>query len=103
MSSERPARTCESYDSNRAVTLISALNSFETGQPVSAAFTAVLQLALSAPGVCATRSRWLFVIAEASGGFLSRILALVFELPAVGPSLAHFAETSLGQHPARGS
>src|SRR4029077_8791719 len=51
-------RNAVAYDSRRALTEISALKSLETGQPVSAAFTAASNLALSAPGTRATRSRW---------------------------------------------
>jgi len=46
----------------RAFTEISALNSLETGQPVSAPLTAASNLALSALGIVATRSRWLLVM-----------------------------------------
>ena len=53
-----PVRSAlEPYGLSRAVTEISALKSFETGQPVSAALTAASNLARSAPGMCATRSR----------------------------------------------
>src|SRR2546430_4393840 len=53
------ARRNGAQDSSLAETEISALKSFETGQPVSAFFTAVSNFALSAPGILATRSRWL--------------------------------------------
>ena len=44
-------REGSAYDSSLAVTVISALKSFETGQPVSAPFTAASNFALSAPGI----------------------------------------------------
>src|SRR5215467_8411061 len=83
-----------------ALTVISALKSFETGQPVSAAFTAASNLALSAPGTCATRSRWLFVIANPSGNFSSEIVAVVSSLLAVMPALPNCADSAIVKHPA---
>src|SRR6266436_8419415 len=47
------ARRNGAQDSSLAETEISALKSFETGQPVSAFFTAVSNFALSAPGILA--------------------------------------------------
>src|SRR6267378_3673089 len=93
---ENPVR----QDSSRALTLISALKSFETGQPVSAAFTAVSNLALSAPGICATRSKWLFVMAKPSGSFASEIVAVVSSLLAVMPALPSCAESAMVKQPA---
>jgi hypothetical protein len=52
-----PACQAGAKASSRALTEILALNRRETGQPVSAAFTAASNLALSAPGIRATRSR----------------------------------------------
>src|SRR5262249_50503732 len=56
-----------------ALTESSALNSFDTGHPVSAAFTAASNLARSAPGMVATRSRWLLVMEKLSPTF-SRVM-----------------------------
>src|SRR5882762_6308963 len=88
------------YDSRRALTLISALKSLDTGQPVSAAFTAASNLPLSAPGICATRSRWLFVMAKPSGSFSSEIVAVVSSRLAVMPALPSCAESAIVKHPA---
>src|SRR5215467_14350714 len=52
-----------------ALTVISALKSLDTGQPVSAALTAASNLALSAPGISAIRSRWLLVTENPSPTF----------------------------------
>src|SRR6266852_6959979 len=93
-------RTPGSYGSNRAVTLISALKSFETGQPVSAAFTAASNFALSAPGTRATRSRWLLVIAKPSGSLSSVMVAVVSSLLAVMPALPSCAESAIVKQPA---
>ena len=60
------------HDSRRASTEISALNSFEAGQPVSAAFTAASNFALSVPGIRATSSRGLFRDVEAVADLLER-------------------------------
>src|ERR1700693_424906 len=83
-----------------ALTVISALKSLETGQPVSAALTAASNLALSAPGICATRSRWLFVMAKPSGSFSSEIVAVVSSLLAVMPALPSCAESAIVKQPA---
>src|ERR1700687_3432670 len=93
---ERPG----SQDSSRAVTLISALKSFETGQPVSAAFTAASNLALSAPGICATRSRGLFVMAKPSGSLSRVIVAVVSSRLAVMPAFPSCAESAMVKQPA---
>src|SRR6266566_1181427 len=87
-------------DSRRAFTLISALKSFETGQPVSAAFTAASNFALSAPGTRATRSRWLLVIAKPSGSLSSVMVAVVSSLLAVMPALPSCAESAIVKQPA---
>src|SRR5229473_4615743 len=87
-------------DSRRAFTLISALKSFDTGQPVSAAFTAASNFALSAPGTRATRSRWLLVIAKPSGSLSSVIVAVVSSLLAVMPALPSCAERAMVKQPA---
>src|SRR6266566_4945096 len=87
-------------DSRRAFTLISALKSFETGQPVSAAFTAASNFALSAPGTRATRSRWLLVIAKPSGRLSSVIVAVVSSLLAVMPAVPSWAESAIVKQPA---
>src|SRR5580692_982552 len=93
-------RSLAGQDSSRALTLISALKSFETGHPVSAALTAASNLALSAPGTCATRSRWLFVIANPSASFSSEIVAVVSSLLAVNPAPPSCAESAMVKHPA---
>src|SRR5258708_28844790 len=87
-------------DSRRAVTLISALKSFDTGQPVSAAFTAASNLGLSAPGSRATRSRWFLVMAKPSGSLSSEIVAVVSSRLAVMPALPSCAESAIVKHPA---
>src|SRR5712671_3281174 len=87
-------------DSRRAFTLISALKSFDTGQPVSAAFTAASNFALSAPGTRATRSRWLLVIAKPSGSLSSVMVAVVSSLLAVMPALPSCAESAIVKQPA---
>src|SRR6202162_1079716 len=70
-----------------ALTVISALKSLETGQPVSAALTAASNLALSAPGIVATRSRWLLVIEKPSPTLASVTVAVVSSFCAVMPAL----------------
>src|SRR2546423_3050713 len=60
------ARRNGPQDSSLAETEISALKSFETGQPDSAFFTAVSNFALSAPGTLAVGSRWVLVQAKPS-------------------------------------
>src|SRR5258707_5360079 len=90
---QRPKR--RGQDSRRALTEISALKSFETGQPVSAAFTAASNLALSAPGTRATRSRWLLVMPKPSGSFSSEIVAVVFKPLAVIAAVASWSEKAL--------
>src|SRR5437667_8376935 len=86
--------------SRRALTDISALKSFETGQPVSAALTAASNLDLSAPGTCATRSRWLLVMPKPSGSLSSVIVAVVSSLLAVKPAFPSCAESAMVKHPA---
>src|SRR5256884_516810 len=88
------------YETSRALTLISALNSFETGQPVSAFFTAVSNFAWSAPGMCATRSKWLFVMAKPSGSFSSEMVAVVSSLLAVIPAFPNCPESAMVKQPA---
>src|SRR5580692_6103123 len=83
-----------------ALTLISALKSLETGQPVSAAFTAASNLALSAPGMVATRSRWLLVIEKPSPTFSSDTVAVVSSFCAVIPAPPSCAESAMVKHPA---
>jgi len=56
-------------ETSLAFTEISAWKSLETGQPVSAALTAASNLALSAFGMVATRSRWLLVMEKPSPTF----------------------------------
>src|SRR5438309_1135406 len=87
-------------DSRRAFTLISALKSFDTGQPVSAAFTAASNLALSAPGTRATRSRWLFVMVNPSPTFSRLSVAVVSSLSAFKPAPPSCAESAIVKHPA---
>src|SRR5579872_855035 len=84
----------------RALTLISALNSLETGQPVSAALTAASNLVLSAPGMVATRSRWLFVTEKPSPTLSSVIVAVVSSFCAVIPAPPSWAERAIVKHPA---
>src|ERR1700722_4571025 len=84
----------------RALTLISALKSFETGQPVSAAFTAASNFALSAPGMVATTSRWLLVMEKPSPTLSSVIVAGVSSFPAVIPAPPSCAESAMVKHPA---
>src|SRR2546423_11290841 len=87
-------------DSRRALTEISALKSLETGQPVSAALTAASNLDLSAPGTCATRSRWLLVMPKPSGSLSRVIVAVVSSLLAVMPAFPSCAESAMVKHPA---
>src|SRR5580692_8828700 len=84
----------------RALTLISALKSLETGQPVSAAFTAASNLALSAPGMVATRSRWLLVMEKPSPTLSSVTVAVVSSFCAVIPAPPSCAESAIVKHPA---
>src|ERR1700730_6867278 len=88
------------YDSRRALTLISALKSLETGQPVSAAFTAASNFALSAPGMLATRSRWLLVMLKPSPTFSRLTVAVVSSFWAVKPAPPSCAESAIVKHPA---
>src|SRR5664279_3458560 len=83
-----------------ALTEISALKSLETGQPVSAAFTAASNLALSAPGIFATRSRWLLVILKPSPTFSSEMVHVVSSLLAVMPAPPSCAERAIVKQPA---
>src|SRR5882724_11246263 len=94
------AMCCGGQLFSRAFTEISALKSFETGQPVSAAFTAASNFALSAPGTRATRSRWLLVIAKPSGSLSSVMVAVVSSLLAVMPALPSCAESAIVKQPA---
>src|SRR5947208_3325514 len=87
-------------DSRRAFTLISALKSLETGQPVSAALTAASNLALSAPGTRATRSRWLLVMEKLSPTLSRVTVAVVSSFCAVRPALPSCAERAMVKHPA---
>src|SRR6266481_8217969 len=83
-----------------ALTEISALNSLETGQPVSAALTAASNLALSAPGTRATRSRWLLVMLKLSPTFSRLTVAVVSSFCAVSPAPPSCAERAMVKHPA---
>src|SRR2546423_4945200 len=87
-------------DSRRALTEISALKSLETGQPVSAALTAASNLALSAPGTRATRSRWLLVMENESPTFSRLTVAVVSSFWAVKPALPSCAESAMVKQPA---
>src|SRR5580704_15969130 len=87
-------------DSRRALTEISALKSLETGQPVSAAFTAASNFALSAPGTRATRSRWLLVMLKPSPTFSRLTVAVVSSFCAVKPAPPSCAESAIVKHPA---
>src|ERR1700719_3696283 len=87
-------------DCRRALTVISALKSFETGQPVSAALTAASNLALSAPGMFATRSRWLLVMEKPSPTLARVMVAVVSSFCAVMPALPSCAESAIVKHPA---
>src|ERR1700719_4533079 len=87
-------------DCRRALTLISVLKSFETGQPVSAALTAASNLALSAPGMLATRSRWLLVMEKPSLTLASVMVAVVSSFCAVMPALPSCPESAMVKHPA---
>src|SRR5271169_1289986 len=98
----RPAadeRRCD-QELRVALTLISALKSLETGQPVSAAFTAASNFALSAPGIVATRSRWLLVIENPSPTLSSVTVAVVSSFCAVIPAPPSCAESAIVKHPA---
>src|SRR5277367_3068857 len=83
-----------------ALTLISALNSFETGQPVSAALTAASNFALSAPGIVATRSRWLLVMEKPSPTLSSVTVAVVSSFCAVMPAAPSCPERAIVKQPA---
>src|SRR6201993_3868735 len=83
-----------------AFTEISALKSLETGQPVSAAFTAASNFALSAPGIFATRSRWLLVTEKPSPTFSSEIVAVVSSFSATMPAPPSCAESAIVKQPA---
>src|SRR5258708_3460796 len=98
LSGQRPKR--RGQDSRRALTEISALKSLETGQPVSAAFTAASNLALSAPGTRATRSRWLLVMLKLSPTFSRLTVALVSSFCAVRPAPPSCAESAMVKQPA---
>src|ERR1700675_1469911 len=87
-------------DCRRALTVISALKSFETGQPVSAALTAWSNLALSAPGMLATRSRWLLVMEKPSPTLASVMVAVVSSFCAVMPALPSCADNAMVKQPA---
>src|SRR5215469_3039868 len=82
------------------LTVICALNSFDTGQPVSAAFTAASNLSLSALGTWATRSRWLLVIEKPSPTFSSEMVQVVSSLVAVRPAPPSCAERAMVKQPA---
>src|ERR1700684_2819407 len=103
---ERSTRACfptasgSAYDSSRAFTVISALNSFDTGHPVSAFFTAWSNFALSAPGTFASRSRWLFVMLNPSPTFSSEIVAVVSILSAFRPTAPSCSESAIVKQPA---
>src|SRR5580704_7746022 len=88
------------HELRRALMLISALNSLETGQPVSAALTAASNLALSAPGMVATRSRWLFVMEKPSPTLSRVMVAVVSSFCAVIPAPPSCAERAIVKHPA---
>src|SRR5712671_4300418 len=96
----RQRRKRRGQDSRRALTEISALKSLETGQPVSAALTAASNLALSAPGTRATRSRWLLVIVKLSPTFSRLTVAVVSSFCAVSPALPSCAERAMVKQPA---
>src|SRR5215470_830712 len=83
-----------------AETVISVLKSLETGQPVSAFFTAVSNLALSASGILATRSRWLFVMEKASPTFSSEMVQVVSSFSATMPCPPNWAESAMVNQPA---
>src|SRR6202048_4422648 len=87
-------------DCRPGLTVISALKSFETGQPVSAALTAASNLALSAPGMFATRSRWLLVMEKPSPTLASVMVAVVSSFCAVMPALPSCADSAMVKHPA---
>src|SRR6202162_4839565 len=87
-------------DCRRAFTVISALKSLDTGQPVSAAFTAASNFVLSAPGMVATRSRWLLVTEKPSPTLASVMVAVVSSFCAVMPALPSCAESAMVKHPA---
>src|SRR5262249_31740758 len=84
----------------RASTEISALNSFETGQPVSAFLTAASNLLLSALGTLATRSSWLLVMEKPSPTFSSEIVQVVSSFDATMPAPASCAESAIVKQPA---
>src|SRR5882762_9488217 len=98
LSGQRPKR--RGQDSRRALTEISALKSFETGQPVSAALTAASNLARSAPGMVATRSRWLLVMEKPSPTLSSVMVAVVSNFCAVMPAPPSCAESAMVKQPA---
>src|SRR5208282_234238 len=85
---------------SRALTEISALYNLETGQPVSAAFTAASNLVLSAPGILATRSRWLLVMEKPSPTFSREIVQVVSSFVAVIPAPPSCAERAMVKQPA---
>src|ERR1700722_6662974 len=87
-------------DCRRAFTVISVLKSFETGQPVSAALTAASNLALSAPGMVATRSRGLLVIEKPSPTLSNVMVAVVSSFCAFIPAPPSCAERAIVKHPA---
>src|SRR5579884_1042900 len=87
-------------DTRLALTLISVLKSLETGQPVSAAFTAASNLALSAPGTFATRSRWLLVMAKLSPTFSSVMVQVVSSFSGFKPAPPSCAESAMVKQPA---
>src|SRR2546430_17044963 len=93
------ARRNGAQDSSLAETEISALKSFETGQPVSAFFTAVSNFALSAPGILATRSRWLLVMEKPWPTFSSEMVAGVWGLVPVGPGAPGWPGAAMGDDP----
>src|SRR5712664_4556576 len=84
----------------RAFTEISALNSLETGQPVSAPLTAASNLALSALGIVATRSRWLLVMEKPSPTFSSEIVQVVSSFEAIMPASPSCLESAMVKQPA---
>src|SRR5271154_874925 len=88
------------YDSRRALTEISARNSFDTGQPVSAFFTAVSNFALSAPGMRATKSKWLLVMLNPSPTLSSVTVAVVSSLSAFRPIAPSCPESAIVKQPA---
>ena len=80
--------------------VISALNSFEIGQPAFAFAAAVWNASSSAPGILAVTSRWIFVIANPESSFSNRTAAVVLIYSGSKPAFVNCPDKAIEKQPA---